>query len=532
MNASQLIDLSVVAVYIVAITVIGIWIGKKRAKTTEGYFLGDRQFNWVMIGFSLFATNVAMQFFVGGTGKAYKIGMAALTPELLGGLGLSISAIIFIPLYLRTSITTLPQFLEKRFNSWAKLFYGGVFVALAIITSPLSMYTASLAVLSLFNFEITPTNIYIVSAAVACTVGLYAVVGGLTAVVITDMIQVIIMLAGAALVLFIGVYSVGGIDELLSNARADQLELLRPHNDPEFPWSAMVTGQLLASCLWAFSNISMLQRVLGAKNLEHAQKGMLLGAGLKMLGLLFFIVPGLIASQLYPNIMPDTAYTTLVRELLPVGLSGLVLAGMIAAMMSSQDSGINAMASIVSLDIYPVIRKKASEREGVLAGKILAVSNIIWGVAAAPLFLTVEEGLFDLMLKFGGFLMMPNGLCYLLGRFWNRGNHQGCVTTLACGAAFGLYYNFTSTINGYEHFLPDFIANLHYYHLLPLFAIFLATIFVVVSLAFPPPAKEKTDFIRFNTPESLNKTPQPFYRRFGFWWALYLTVFVSLYVIF
>ncbi len=532
MPLNQIIDLAVVATYLIAITIVGIWIGRRKSKTTEGYFLGNRQFNWVMVGFSLFATNIGIQFFVGGTGKAYNIGIAALTPELLGGLGLTISAVVFIPLYLRTSITTLPQFLEMRFNRWAKFFYGGVFVLMAVLTSPLTMYTGSLAILSLFNFEITVGNIYIVSIAMAMTVGLYAIMGGLTAVVITDMIQVIIMIIGALLVAFVGLNAVGGLGELFSAVPEDNLELLRPHNDPEFPWSAMLSGQLLASLLWGFSNISMLQRVLGSKSLEHAQKGLLLGAGLKMFGLVLFIIPGMIAAQLFPGIHPDTAYSTLTRELLPVGLSGLVLAGMVAAMMSSQDSGINAMASIISIDIYPAIRKNTSEREKVLVGKAFAVINIAWGVAAAPLFLDFQQGIFDLTLKFVGFLMIPSGLCYLLGRFWKRGTHQGCVATLAAGAVLGFYYNLASTMPSFESYLPEAVASMHYYHLLPLFALLLVAIFVGASLFSPPPSAEKIDFIKANSPLPEREGPKVWYRTFGFWWAIYLLSFISLYLLF
>ena len=260
---------------------------------------------------------------------------------------------------------------------------------------------------------------------------------------------------------------------------------------------------------------------------------MLLGASLKMFGLVLFVIPGLIAAQLFPGIAPDTAYSTLTRELLPVGMSGLVLAGMIAALMSSQDSGINAMASIVSIDIYPAIRKNATEREGVLVGKSIAVANIIWGVAAAPMFLTVEQGIFDLMLKFGGFLMMPNGLCYLIGRYWRRGNEHGAVAALLCGAVLGAYYIVMSTLPGYDRFLPGNVADIHYYHLLPIFGAILTVIFIVVSLLTPAPAPEKLDFLKPDPSIGQEPVaPKVWYKRYGFWWALYLAAFVGLYLVF
>jgi len=527
-----MINLLVVCTYLVSITVLGIWIGKKHAKTTSGYFLGDRQFNWVMIGLSLFATNVGMGMYVGGTGKAYKIGMAALTPELLGGLGLSLSAMIFIPIYLRMRITTLPQFLERRFNKYAKLFYGGTFILLAVFVSPLTMFTGSIAILSLFDFDINSTNVLIAALVIASTVGLYSVLGGITAVVITDMVQVGIMVVGSLLITGVGLWRIGGIGELFGSVDPAMLELLLPHSDKEFPWSAMMSGQLMASCLWAFSNIAMLQRVLGAKNLEHAQKGMLLGAGLKLFGLVLFVIPGLIAVQLFPGIEPDTAYTTLTRELLPVGLSGLVLAGLVAALMSSQDSGINAMASIVSIDIYPLIRKAAKQKETIFVGKAVAIATIAWGVVGAPMFLVVEQGIFDLVLKFGGFLMVPNGLCYLLGTFWKRGTEQGCIASLGTGVLLGGYYNVVSTVPGYDRFLPDLVAESHYYHILPIFALILVFVFVVFSLLSPKPSAEKIDFIRASAQERAERPVRPWYRSFNFWWGVYIAAFATMYIVF
>jgi SSS family solute:Na+ symporter len=529
----NLLDLAVVIAYLAGITALGVWVGRGKSKTSEGYFLGGRQFTWVMVGFSLFATNVGIGAFIGGTGMAYRIGVAALTPDLLGGLGLTISAVVFVPLYLRSNITTLPQFLELRYNRWAKFFYGGIFVLLAVVVSPLSMYTGSLAILSLLGIEINTVNIYITGCIIACTAGVYAVVGGLAAVVIVDMVQAAIIIIGSLTVSIVGIIKLGGLAVLFQNAPPETLELLRPHSDPEFPWTAMFTGQLLASCLWAFSNISMLQRVLGAKNLEHAQAGMLLGAFLKMCGFALFVIPGLLAAQLFPGIAPDTAYSTMIRELLPAGISGIAFAGLLTSLLNTQESGVNAMSSIVSIDLYPAIRKKAPEREALLVGKSAATANIIWGIAAAPVFLAAEQGIFSLLLKFGGFMTLPCGLCYLLGRFWRRGTGQGCVATLVTGAAFGAYYIVTSTLPGCKGLLPERIASMHFYHLLPFFAILLATIFVVVSLLTPAPSPEKLKILDAAPVSSARMAgPRPWHGRYGLWWLLYLAAFVGMYLIF
>lgn len=204
MTTEQIIDLTVVAAYLIAVTILGLYVGRKKSGSTEDYFLGGRKFTWLLIGFSLFATNIHMGFFVGWTGKAVRSGFAAFNPELLGGIMLTISALIFIPLYLRSKIYTVPQFLELRFNKASKVIFGGIYVIQSVLSSPIAIYTAALGVLSLFGWEVNAQNVIICGIVILCTVGLYAVLGGLTSVVVTDMVQVVIMIGGGTLVAFIG----------------------------------------------------------------------------------------------------------------------------------------------------------------------------------------------------------------------------------------------------------------------------------------------------------------------------------------
>ena len=246
---------------------------------------------------------------------------------------LTFSAIVFIPLYLRSRLFTIPQFLELRFNRTAKTLFGGIFVCQSILGSPIGMCTAALGVLGLFGWDLSPTNVVICGTIIACPVGLYAIFGGLTSVVVNrygpgrDH-------AGRRHPR--GGYRPlegGGIGELYTQL-PDHFELLRPHSDKEFPWSAVMTGQMLHSAFFAFCSIAVLQRALGARDAYHAKCGMLFGAYLKLFGIVLFVIPGLVGVILYHDIPNhDMLYTTTVRDFLPAGLSGLVLARMIAAMM-------------------------------------------------------------------------------------------------------------------------------------------------------------------------------------------------------
>ncbi|MEZ5276904.1 MAG: sodium/solute symporter [Opitutaceae bacterium] len=530
MSNEQILDISVVIVYIIGITILGIWVGLRKSKNPESYFLGGRSFGWMLVGFSIFATNIGMGFFVAWTGKAARSGFATLNPELLGGVMLTISAIVFIPLYLRSRLFTIPQFLELRFNRTAKTLFGGIFVCQSILGSPIGMYTAALGVLGLFGWDLSPTNVVLCGIIIACTVGLYAIFGGLTSVVVTDMVQVFIMLAGGILVAGVGLWKVGGIGELYTQL-PDHFELLRPHSDAEFPWSAVMTGQMLHSAFFAFCSIAVLQRALGAKDAYNAKCGMLFGAYLKLFGIVLFVIPGLVGVILYKDIPnQDMLYTTMVRDFLPAGLSGLVLAGMIAAMMSSQDSGINAMSAVVAMDIYPLFRKNASNAEAIWVGKGFAALNIIWGIAAAPLFLTMNNALFDLGMTVAGFMVIPSGVCFLFGRFSNRANSYGAVTTLILGLLIGLYYVLAKNFPAAGVPIPDAVRSMHFYHVFPLVFLLLTAVFFGVSYLTPPPAPEKLEVIRPMVQEIETGPRRPLLRSFNFWWILYLAIVVGLYV--
>ena len=529
----RFIDLAVVAFYLVAITLYGLWIGRGDTnKTKEGYYLGGRSFNWVLVGFSLFATNISIGAFVGGSGLAYKAGFAAIIPEINGGLMLVVSAVVFMPVFLRSRIFTIPQFLQLRYNTAAKILFSGLFVCQNILLSPLGLYTGAIATLGLFGWELTPTNVSLAALTIACTVGLYATMGGLKSVVVTDAVQVIIMLVGGLRVAIVGVIKVGGFGALHDAVGPEMFEMLRPRGDPYFPWDAAFPGQLMHAAFYAFCNIALPQRALGSRDLQQAQKGMLFGAFLKLGGILPFAVPGLVALVMYPDAAPDTTYAMMVRDFLPVGISGLVLAGLLAAMMSSQDSSINAIAGLVALDIWPLVRPKASDREAVIVGKTFSAGNLAWGVIAAPFFLSLDQGIYTIVLKVTGFMILPTGVCYLWGRYSQRVNGSGAVATLLSGLVLGVAYIAFSTLPSLRPHLPDIIANAHFYHIYPVFFIIFTVILYAVSLLTPAPAAEKLECIRKVERETITGPKPVWYRSFNFWLVIYLCCFTAIWIIF
>jgi SSS family solute:Na+ symporter len=258
---------------------------------------------------------------------------------------------------------------------------------------------------------------------------------------------------------------------------------------------------------------------------------MLFGAYLKLFGIALFVIPGLVGVILYQDIPnQDMLYTTMVRDFLPVGLSGLVLAGMIAAMMSSQDSGINAMSAVVAMDIYPLFRKNASQKEAVWVGKGFAAVNIAWGVIAAPLFLDLNTALFDLGMTVAGFMVIPSGVCFLFGRFSKRVNSYGAVATLVCGLLIGVYYVMSKNFPASGVPIPDAVRAMHFYHVFPIVFLILTAILFGVSYLTPAPAAEKLEVIRPMEKEIDTGPKRPWYRSFNFWWIVYIAIVLGFYI--
>ncbi len=533
MSSGQLLDLGVVATYLLGITCYGLWVGRRGNTSASGYFLADRSFGWVMVGFSLFATNISIGSFVGGSGMAYTAGFASITPELQGGLMLVVSSFIMVPLFLRSRIMTVPQFLELRFCRAAKLLHGGTHVLSGALGSLVGMFIGALAVLELFGLEVDGPNTLYAALGIAGTVGLYAIFGGMRSVVVTDFVQSLIMIGGGLLVVVFGLREVGGWDGLRERVGEEMFHLWRPADDPHFPWTAAIPGQLLHAAFFSFCNIALLQRALAARDIDQAQKGMLLSAFLKMGGIVLFTLPGLIALALHPELAkPDESYPTMVRDLLPAGLSGLILAGLLAAMMSSQDSGINATAGVVALDLWPVVRPRASEREGVIVGKVFAASSIAFGVVAAPFLLGADQGVYAMVLKISGFMVLPTGTVYLVGRFVRRVNHQGAVATLAVGLVLAVWYVVCSTIPTLRFLLPDALAGAHFYHVYPVYFLVFVAVLVGVSLLTPPPAAERLACIAPTVGTRPPGAPTAWWRSHRTWVLAYLAALAWVYTVF
>lgn len=530
----ETIDITIVIFYLVGVLVFGIWIGRREKADREGYFLGGRHFTWLLIGTSLFATNISSVQFVGQSGLAYQIGIAAANPQLIGGICLATSALFFIPVYLRTKIFTIPGFLEQRYSKPAKLVYCVTMISFGLFMTSIILYTGSLVILQLFGLD--DDMLLTCSLVLGIAVGVYAIIGGLSSVVYTDLIQSIVLLLGGVLVLILGTLSVGGLGELFETVPPEKFELMLPANHPQMPWTAVFSGLLMISFFWAISNQELLQRTLGAKDTRNAQLGMLLGGFLKIIAIFVLVFPGILAFKLVPGINPDQAYPALIQKVLPIGISGIVLAGFLAALMSTLDSSIMSLSSIFAIDIYPLFDKKISEKKALKVGRIFAIFILVWAIFTAPMVKDAGEIVYLLMHRVSSFLLPAIGVCYVVGRFSKRANGFGAMITLTVGYVFGVTILSLRTIPALQAYCPDIILNSNLYHI----NFFLVGAYVVVLLVSsrlrPAPTKEDLAFLQPSEEEKQERAATikrvGIFGTFKFWLGVYICGFVGVYLLF
>lgn len=527
-----LIDLTIVFLYLVGILAFGLWMGRRTRSDREGYFLGGRRFGWLLIGASLFAANISSVQFVGQSGLAYQIGISAANPQIIGGIMLGVSAVFFIPVYLRTRIFTIPTFLEQRFNRKCKIVYSLTAITMGLFGIPVMLYAGCLVVIQLAGLD--ERYLLPCAAVMGLAVGLYAIVGGLTSIVYTELVHAVVLLLGGVLVLSFGLIRAGA-GVFSGGVPNEHLRMIQPFDHPEMPITGVVTGLAFASLFWATTNQDILQRVLGARDLRHAQLGMLLGAFLKIIAIFVLVFPGLIASQVVPGINPDRAFPALVQTLLPVGLSGVVLAGLMAALMSSMDASLISVSTLFTIDVYPLVDRQVNERRALIVGRLVAGIVLAWAILLTPLIPRLGL-IYPLIMKAGAYLLASVGVCYVLGRFSRRVNAFGALTTLVVGLVTGVLLVAITSVPVLKRFSPGWLLTTNFFHVSGGLVVLYSLVLMLASRLRPAPSEEELAFLRPPSTASAEMEnvahPPAILRRFGFWAAVYAACVAGVYLLF
>ncbi|MCG8443037.1 MAG: sodium/solute symporter, partial [Caulobacterales bacterium] len=351
------IDLGLVIAYGVFMIGIGLYMAR-RSHDAQDYFLAGRNMVWPVIGISLFASNISSTTLVGLAGDAYSTGISVYNYEWMAGVILAFFAIFILPFVIRSQVYTMPEFLERRYDRRARYYFAILTLFLNIIVdTAASLYAGSLIMKLMFP----GLELWQIVTVLALVAGAYTILGGLSAVMITDVIQAILLLTGSVLITVFAFASIGDWGTVTASVPADKLSLVRPLDDPGMPWLGLVTGVPLLGFYFWCTNQFMAQRLLSAKSIDHARWGSLLAGLLKLPVLFIMVLPGTMAILLYPDLeQPDLVYPTLMFDLLPVGVLGLVLAGFMAALMSQIDSTLNSASTLVTMDFVRSLRPKTS----------------------------------------------------------------------------------------------------------------------------------------------------------------------------
>jgi len=390
---------------------------KTNEKTSDGYFLGGRSLTGVVIAGSLLLTNLSTEQIVGLNGAAFKEGILVMAWETLAAVAMVVTAVFLLPRYLKGGITTVPQFLERRYDKMTKTITSALFLSgYVIVLLPIVLYSGALAINTMFNvpelLDISETSALWVTVWGIGTIGsLYAIFGGLKAVAVSDTINAVGLLIGGLLIPIFGLLAIGdgsiyeGITTLLQSNPDKFKALGGPRSS--IPIGTIFTGMMLVQLFYWGTNQAIIQRALGAKNLKEGQKGLLLASFIKILGPLIVVLPGIIAYHMFGETLenPDEAYPMLVTKVLPTALIGFFAAVLFGAILSSFNSALNSSVTLFGIDIYKShFKPGASEREVVKAGKSFGILLAILSMSIAPLIANAPDGLF-------GYLQEVNG-CY------------------------------------------------------------------------------------------------------------------------
>ena len=536
------IDYSVFFVYMALTMFLGFAVSRNARRNPKDYFLGEKKLPWYVIGTSMVAADISSETFIANVGIAYVYGIVVATTGWNAWITYSIFIFVFLPYYVRTGLYTMPQFLEKRYNSTCRYLFaislviGYIFTLLAG-----SLYAGGLAIERIFELQISSdlaTNIKWGIVFFAVTTGAYTIYGGMKASAWTDFMQMMVMLFVGILLPILALYKAGGLVQL-ANEMPEKFDMFLPPEHEQFPWTGVFTGFLTVGLWYTCASQHIVQRVLSAKDEWHARMGVVSAGFLRILTPLFFVVPGIAAVKLFPNLeKPDHAYLMLVKTLIPTGLKGLVLAGMAAALMSTVSSVLNSTSTLLTMDLYKkVLRPGASDREQVVFGMVSGVVVLIASIFIAFLYIERPETLFQLVQRILFYIAPPFAVVFLLGLLWRRANATAAVVTIISGFLFLLLLqkgippvHVPPLWDAIEWLTPYKRA---YYHSALVTWIFCMIVMIVTSLLTTPPPKEQVDRVIWNR-SYLNLPPDERLRYSGWkdfriWWLLFIALVLSIY---
>lgn len=525
------LDWIVIAVFCLVLIGIIVWVMKQKQNNSDDYFLGGRDATWIAIGASIFASNIGSEHLIGLAGAGASSGMAMAHWEIQGWMIL-ILGWVFVPFYSRSMVYTMPEFLERRYNAQSRTILSIISLVSYVLTKvAVTVYAGGLVFQQVFGIkELWGIDFFWIAAiGLVLLTAVYTIFGGMKSVLYTSVLQTPILLLGSLIIVVLGLRALGGWDEMMricgavtvNNYGDSMTDLIRSNKDPNFPWIGALMGSAIIGFWYWCTDQYIVQRVLSGKNQKEARRGSIFGAYLKLLPVFLFLIPGMIAfalnqkalaaggSSFLPmlangKVYADAAFPTLVAKLLPAGVKGLVVCGILAALMSSLASLFNSSAMLFTIDFYKRFKPNTSEKKLVHIGQIATVVIVILGILWIPIMRSIGSVLYTYLQDVQSVLAPGIAAAFLLGITWKRTSAQGGMWGLISGLVIGMtrlgskiYYS--NVADATQTLFKYVFYDVNWLFFCGWMLLFCIIVVVVVSLCTKAPSKEKIQGLVFGT---------------------------------
>lgn len=526
----QLLDWIVIALFFVALVGIIWWVVRQKQNNAADYFLGGKDATWIAIGASIFASNIGSEHLIGLAGSGAASGMAMAHWEIQGWMIL-ILGWVFVPFYSRSMVYTMPEFLERRYNSASRTILSLISLISYVLTKvAVTVYAGGLVFQQVFGID-TLWEIdffWIAAIGLVLITALYTIFGGMKSVLYTSVLQTPILLLGSLIILVLGLKELGGWDQMMSicsqvkvNEYGDTMtNLIRDNRDAQFPWLGALIGSAVIGFWYWCTDQYIVQRVLSGKNERESRRGTIFGAYLKLLPVFLFLIPGMIAFALHQqsgsflpllangNLNTDAAFPTLVAKLLPAGVKGLIVCGILAALMSSLASLFNSSAALFTIDFYQRYRPNTDPKKLVRIGQAATVVIVVLGILWIPIMRSIGDVLYLYLQDVQSVLAPGIAAAFLMGICWKRTSAQGGMWALISGLVIGLcrlgakiYYSNAGVVPGGDtsNWFQYLFYDCNWLFFCGWMLVFCLVVAIVVSLFTQKPDEAKIQGLVFGT---------------------------------
>ncbi len=521
------LDWIVIGIFFVLLVAIIVWVVSQKNSNSEDYFLGGRDASWIAIGASIFASNIGSEHLIGLAGAGASSGMAMAHWEIQGWMIL-ILGWVFVPFYSRSMVLTMPEFLERRYNKESRTVLSLISLVSYVLTKvAVTVYAGGLVFQQVFGIEeLWGIDFFWISAiGLVLLTALYTIFGGMKSVLYTSVLQTPILLGGSLIIVVLGLKAVGGWEQVLEICGAtnvndygdSMINLIRDNRDADFPWLGALIGSAVIGFWYWCTDQFIVQRVLSGKNEKHARRGTIFGAYLKLLPVFLFLIPGMIAYAMsvkggimvnggveYVLPTPDAAFPSLVAALLPAGVKGLVVCGILAALMSSLASLFNSSAMLFTIDFYKRFKPETPEKKLVKIGQIATVVIVTLGILWIPIMRSIGDVLYEYLQDVQSVLAPGIAAAFLMGITWKRASAKGGYWGLMSGFIIGVtrlgskvYYN--TFPDAADNLFKTVFFDTNWLFFCGYMLLFCIAVVVIVSLNTTAPTSEKIQGLVFGT---------------------------------